>query len=38
MTTLDSGVIALDRYTGEEVWHTSTADHEEGGIPRRGLR
>jgi len=37
MTTLDSGVIALDRYTGEEVWHTSTADHEEG-IPRRGLR
>ncbi len=30
MTTLDSGVVALDRYTGEEVWHTSTADHEEG--------
>ncbi|QCC57968.1 PQQ-binding-like beta-propeller repeat protein [Natrinema thermotolerans] len=30
MTTLDSGVVALDRYTGEERWYTSTADHEEG--------
>ncbi|WP_254547170.1 pyrroloquinoline quinone-dependent dehydrogenase [Halomarina pelagica] len=30
MCTLDSGVIALDRYTGEEVWYTSTADHERG--------
>lgn len=30
MTTLDSGVVALDRYTGEEVWHTLTADHESG--------
>ncbi len=30
MTTLDSGVVALDRYTGEEVWQTSTADHEAG--------
>ena len=30
MTTLDSGVIALNRYTGKEVWQTSTADHEVG--------
>lgn len=30
MTTLDSGVVALDRYTGEEKWHTSTADHKVG--------
>jgi PQQ-dependent dehydrogenase (methanol/ethanol family) len=30
MTTLDSGVVALDRYTGEERWHVSTADHEVG--------
>ena len=30
MTTLDSGVIALDRYTGEEMWHTHTADYEVG--------
>ncbi|MFC7156750.1 pyrroloquinoline quinone-dependent dehydrogenase [Halomarina halobia] len=30
MCTLDSGVVALDRYTGEEVWYTSTADHERG--------
>ena len=30
MTTLDSGVQALDRYTGEELWYTSTADHESG--------
>ncbi len=30
MTTLDSGVVALDRYTGEEQWYTSTADHERG--------
>jgi PQQ-dependent dehydrogenase (methanol/ethanol family) len=30
MTTLDSGVVALDRYTGEEEWYTSTADHERG--------
>lgn len=30
MTTLDSGVMALDRYTGEEQWHTYTADHEVG--------
>ncbi len=30
MTTLDSGVVALNRYTGEEEWYTSTADHEEG--------
>jgi alcohol dehydrogenase (cytochrome c) len=30
MTSLDSGVQALDRYTGEEVWYVSTADHREG--------
>jgi len=30
ITTLDSGVQALDRYTGEEIWYTSTADHEAG--------
>ncbi len=30
MTTLDSGVVALDRYTGEEKWQTSTADHTVG--------
>ncbi|MDL5362465.1 PQQ-binding-like beta-propeller repeat protein [Halalkalicoccus sp. NIPERK01] len=30
MTTLDSGVVALDRYTGEEQWYTGTADHERG--------
>ncbi|GAB7017212.1 outer membrane protein assembly factor BamB family protein [Halostagnicola bangensis] len=30
MTTLDSGVVALDRYTGEEEWYTQTADHEVG--------
>jgi glucose dehydrogenase len=30
MTTLDSGVVALDRYTGEEEWYTSTEDHERG--------
>lgn len=30
MTSLDSGVQALDRYTGEEVWYASTADHKEG--------
>ncbi|MFH5801657.1 pyrroloquinoline quinone-dependent dehydrogenase [Haladaptatus sp. CMAA 1911] len=30
MTSLDSGVQALDRYTGEEEWYVSTADHEEG--------
>ena len=30
MTTLDSGVVALNRYTGEEEWYTSTADHESG--------
>ena len=30
MTTLDSGVVALDRYTGNEEWYTSTADHERG--------
>jgi len=30
MTTLDSGVQALDRYTGEELWYTSTEDHEVG--------
>ncbi len=30
MTTLDSGVVALDRYTGEEKWYTGTADHERG--------
>ena len=30
MTTLDSGVVALNRYTGEEEWYTSTADHERG--------
>lgn len=30
LTTLDSGVQALDRYTGEEEWYASTADHTEG--------
>ncbi len=30
MTTLDSGVQALNRYTGEEEWYTSTEDHEVG--------
>ena len=30
MTTLDSGVVALNRYTGEEEWYASTADHERG--------
>jgi len=30
MTSLDSGVQALDRYTGEELWYTSTADYKEG--------
>ncbi|WP_129113500.1 pyrroloquinoline quinone-dependent dehydrogenase [Halegenticoccus tardaugens] len=30
MATLDSGVVALNRYTGEEEWYTSTADHERG--------
>ncbi len=30
MTSLDSGVQALNRYTGEEVWYTSTADYKEG--------
>jgi alcohol dehydrogenase (cytochrome c) len=30
MTTLDSGVVALDRYSGEEQWYHSTADHERG--------
>lgn len=30
MTTLDSGVQALNRYTGEEEWYASTADHKEG--------
>ncbi len=30
MTSLDSGVQALDRYTGEEVWYASTADYKEG--------
>jgi alcohol dehydrogenase (cytochrome c) len=28
ITTLDSGVQALDRYTGEEKWYTSTENHE----------
>ena len=30
MATLDSGIIALDRYTGEGVWYASTADHKLG--------
>lgn len=30
MTTLDSGVVALNRYTGEEEWYHSTGDHEIG--------
>ncbi|MFB6107477.1 MAG: pyrroloquinoline quinone-dependent dehydrogenase [Haloplanus sp.] len=30
MTTLDSGVVALNRYTGKEVWYKSTGDHEIG--------
>ncbi|MDG5820777.1 PQQ-binding-like beta-propeller repeat protein [Natronococcus sp. A-GB7] len=30
VTTLDAGVVALDRYTGEEEWYTQTADHEVG--------
>lgn len=30
MTSLDSGVQALNRYTGEEEWYASTADHKEG--------
>lgn len=30
ITTLDSGVQALDRYTGEEEWYTSTESHENG--------
>jgi len=30
MMTLDSGVVALDRYSGEEQWYHSTADHERG--------
>lgn len=30
MATLDSGVVALDRYLGEEEWYASTADHEVG--------
>jgi PQQ-dependent dehydrogenase (methanol/ethanol family) len=30
MTTLDSGVVALDRYSGEERWHVQTADHRAG--------
>ena len=30
MTSLDSGVQALNRYTGEEIWYTSTADYKEG--------
>ena len=30
MTSLDSGVQALNRYTGEEEWYTSTADYKEG--------
>jgi alcohol dehydrogenase (cytochrome c) len=30
MTTLDSGVQAFNRYTGEEEWYASTADYKEG--------
>lgn len=30
MTTLDAGLVALDRYTGEELWYHSTADYERG--------
>jgi len=30
MTTLDSGVQAFDRYTGEEEWYASTADYHDG--------
>jgi len=30
MCTLDSGVVAVNRYTGEEEWYVSTEDHERG--------
>lgn len=30
LTTLDSGVQTLNRYTGEEFWYESTADYKEG--------
>jgi PQQ-dependent dehydrogenase (methanol/ethanol family) len=30
ITTLDSGVQALNRYTGEEEWYASTESHEHG--------
>ncbi|MFB6165693.1 MAG: pyrroloquinoline quinone-dependent dehydrogenase [Haloarculaceae archaeon] len=30
MTTLDSGVVALNRYTGEQVWYASTDDYRKG--------
>ncbi|PSQ19360.1 dehydrogenase [Halobacteriales archaeon QS_8_65_32] len=30
MCTLDSGVVAVNRYTGEEEWYASTEDHESG--------
>lgn len=30
MTTLDSGVVALDRYTGEQKWYTSTGKWQDG--------
>lgn len=30
LTTLDSGLQALDRYTGEELWYESTADYHDG--------
>lgn len=29
-TTLDAGLEALDRYTGEQRWHVSVADHKAG--------
>ncbi|MFD1589394.1 pyrroloquinoline quinone-dependent dehydrogenase [Halorientalis brevis] len=30
MTTLDSGMVALDRFSGEPQWYTSTADYRKG--------
>jgi alcohol dehydrogenase (cytochrome c) len=33
MTTPNSGVVALNRYTGEGEWYTSTGNHEIGDFP-----
>lgn len=30
MCTLDSGVVALDRYAGEKLWYHSTANYKDG--------